>query len=159
MTTAQSWWYGFHPAWQVALEAQARREHGDVLRLHLNPGLVTYIVPIDVPGRRRPVPAAIEFHRRPYYDCYGLASEDYPRVHAAPGETSPHRMPDDALCLYYPASPADERWRAADGLLALIDLIRNHLFFEDYWRATGGHRRGIWLGAEAPHGFARARVA
>jgi hypothetical protein len=63
-------------------------------------------------------------------------------------------MPDDdALCLYYPRSPAEQRWTADDGLVALLNLVRDHLFFEQHWRSTGGHRRGVWLGGEAPHGF------
>ena len=73
---------------------------------------------------------------------------------AIPGATSPHRMPaDQALCLYYPVSPTGQRWQPVNGLLSLIDLARDHIFFEDYWRATGAERGGIWLGAEAAHGF------
>ncbi len=147
-------WYGLQPSWQIPLVASARREHVTELRLDVQLDYISYRVPIEVPGRRHPVPTEIRFYRRPPYDCWGLAPEEYPRVHAAPGELSPHRMPDDeALCLYYPHSPQHQRWRPANGLLALIDLIRNHLFFEDHWRATGGVRRGVWLGAEQDHGF------
>lgn len=147
-------WYGLQPAWQIPLEAAARREHGTSLRLDIQLDRITYQVPIEVPGRRHPVPTQIVFYQRPPYRCWGLAPEEYPRVYAAPREASPHRMPDDdALCLYYPRSPERERWRPADGLLALIDLVRNHLFFENHWRTTGGYRGGIWLGAQAPHGF------
>lgn len=149
-----SGWYGLQPAWQIPLEATARREHGGRLRLDIRPDHIAYKVPIEVPGRRHPVSTAIAFYRRPPYRCWGLPPEEYPRVYSAPGETSPHRMPeDDALCLYYPLAPAEERWRPVDGLLALLDLVRNHLFFEDYWRATGALRGGIWLGSEQPHGF------
>jgi hypothetical protein len=133
-------WYGLQPAWQIPLEAGARREHGASLRLDLRLDRVTYQVTIEVPGRRSQVPTEIVFYRRPPYLCWGLAPEEYPRVYAAPGEDSPHRMPDDALCLYYPRSPEHERSRPANGLLAPIDLVRNHLFFEDHWRAAGGHR-------------------
>jgi hypothetical protein len=150
-------WYGLRPAWQIPLEAAARREHGTDLRLDLEPDRIVYRLDIDVPGRRHPVPTAIAFYRWPPYSRWGLPPEEYPRVYATPGEASPHRMPgDDALCLYYPGSPEHERWRPSDGLLSLIDLTRNHLLFEDHWRATGGHRGGVWLGAEAPHGFAEA---
>jgi len=55
--------------------------------------------------------------------------------------------------LYYPKSPPWQRWRPVDGLLALIDLARDHVFLEDHGRATGGPQGGTWLGAEAPHGF------
>ncbi len=147
-------WYGLQPWWQRGLEAGARIEHGSDLRLDLDLDRITYRVPVEVRGRRDPVKVRIEFHRWPPYDCYGLPPEEYPRVFAIPGATSPHRMPDDqALCLYYPKSPPWQRWRPADGLLPLIDLARDHVFFEDHWRATGSHNGGVWLGAEAPHGF------
>jgi len=150
-------WYGLQPSWQIPLEAAARREHRGDLRLDVRLDRITYRLPVEVPGRRRPVPVTIDFHRRPPYACWGLPPEEYPRVFADPGAASPHRMPDDdALCLYYPRSSEGERWRPADGLLALIDLVRNHLFFEDHWRATGGDRGGEWLGGEQPHGFPAA---
>lgn len=154
-TTAQSArWYGLQPSWQILVEASARREHGDHLHLAMKIDRITYRLPVEVPGRRDPVPTAIVFHRRPPYPCWGLPPEEYPRVFATPGESSPHRMPnDDALCLYYPHSPDDQRWRPGNGLLALIDLVRNHLLFEDHWWVTGGHGGGEWLGAEQPHGF------
>lgn len=147
-------WYGLQPYWQVLLEAAARREHRGDLRLQIRPNRLTYRLPVEVPGRRDPVPVTIEFHRWPPYECWGLPPEEYPRVLADPGAISPHRMPeDDALCLYYPLSPPDQRWRPVDGLLALIDLTRNHLFFEDHWRDSGGVSGGQWLGAEQPHGL------
>lgn len=150
-------WYGLQPWWQVWLEAGARTEHGTDLRLDLQRDRITYRLPVEVRGRREPVEIHIEFHQRPPYDCYGLPPEEYPRVFATPGVTSPHRMPtDQALCLYYPKSPPGQRWRPATGLLSLIDLTRDHVFLEDYWRATGGERGGIWLGAEASHGFPQA---
>lgn len=148
-------WYGLQPAWQILLETAARREHGIRLRLDIQPDHITYYLPIEVPGRRDSVITRIVFYQRPLYPCWGLPAEEYPRVYAAMGETSPHRMADDALCLYYPHSPGHERWKPLDGLLALIDLVRNHVFFEDYWRATGANYGGVWLGAEAPHGFPR----
>jgi hypothetical protein len=63
-------------------------------------------------------------------------------------------MPDDGLCLFFPHDPPDQRWRAKHGLLCLLDLVRNHLFYELHWRATDR-----WLGPEAPHGFDGARAA
>jgi hypothetical protein len=76
---------------------------------------------------------------------------DYPRVWADCGVRSKHRMPDDSLCLYFAGSPPDARWTAGDGLLALLNLVRDHLMFEEHWRRTGGPRHGEWLGNEAPH--------
>lgn len=148
-------WYGLQPSWQIPVEAGARREHGDSLRLGMHMDRIIYRLPVEIPGRRNPVPTEIVFHHRPPYSCWGLHPAEYPRVFAAPGESSPHRMPDDALCLYFPHSPAHERWQPVNGLLALIDLVRNHIFFENHWRATGGYAGGEWLGAEQAHGFSR----
>ena len=119
---------------------------------------------IDIPGRRDPVPIRIEFHERPDYDTYGLPAIDYPRVLADPGATSKHRLPGDALCLWFPRDPDDRRWNHSHGIVPLLNLTRNHLLFEDHWRATGGHggagrREGEWLGDEAPHGFPDLRQA
>lgn len=149
-------WWGLQPWWQIPLEAAARREHARDLQVHLEFDLLVYRVPIEVPGRRDPVPVAVYFFARPPYDCWGLPPEEYPRVIADPGRPSPHRMPEDnALCLYYPRSSVGQRWRPELGLLALLDLTRDHLFFEDHWWATGGRRGGVWLGDEQPHGFPR----
>lgn len=149
-------WYGLQPWWQILLEATARREHGTELRAHLELDRLTYRIPLEVRGRRDPVAVIVRFFAEPPYPCWGLPPEEYPRVFAAPGRTSPHRMPDDdALCLYYPDSPPKQRWRPEHGLLALLDLTRDHLFFEDHWWATGGRCGGEWLGDEQPHGFPR----
>lgn len=138
----------------VALEVEARREHGDSLQVRAYRGRLKYCVPVEVPGRHQPVEITINFYENPPYDCYGLSPEEYPRVFACTKGPSPHRMPSDgALCLYYPRSTPERRWRPENGLLALIDLARDHVFFEDYWRDTGGKSGGEWLGAEQPHGF------
>lgn len=151
-------WYGLQPWWQIPLEAAARREHGRQLQLLVHPDRITYRLPVEVRGRRDLVEVTIDFHAQPPYDCYTLPAQEYPRVFAVPGASSPHRMPaDGALCLWYPHDPPERRWRPAHGLLALIDLARDHVFFEDHWRATGGRRGGEWLGDEQPHGFPRAR--
>lgn len=147
-------WYGLQPAWTLPLEADARREHGGALRVFVYRGGLVYRVPVGVPGRLQPVQVTINFYERPPYDCYGLPPEEYPRVFACNADPSPHRMPGDgALCLYYPLSEPERRWRPVNGLLALIDLARDHVFFEDHWRATGGPCGGEWLGEEQPHGF------
>jgi hypothetical protein len=116
---------------------------------------------VEVTARRHPVPVRVEFHEHPGYNTYGLPARDYPRVFADPGANSKHRMGDDSLCLWHPHDPPELRWTLADGLTVLFNVIRNHLFYEDYWRATGGHGDGAghgegeWLGDEAPHGFFR----
>lgn len=114
---------------------------------------------LEVPGRRDRVPVEVQFLEDPAYETYGLPAADYPRVVADPGLPSKHRMPDDALCLYYPRDPDDRRWQHTDGLASLFEIIRDHLQYENHWRSTGGfgdpsgNGQGTWLGDEAPHGF------
>lgn len=161
-------WYGAQPSWQLHLERgihgehsrHVRREQGVGLSWRDSTGWLAYHhAGLWVPGRRDPVPVTIAFFESPPYETYGLAPQDYPRVWAGCGQLSKHRMPDDALCLYYPLSPPERRWTESDGLLALLNLVRDHLYFEEYWRLTGGHQRGVWLGAEAEHGFPSARAS
>jgi hypothetical protein len=105
-------------------------------------------------GVLAPVAVSVRFEHAPTYNTYGLAAQDYPRVWAERGLPSPHRMPtDDSLCLFFPHDPPERRWHSALGLLTLLDLARDHLFFEHHWRTTGGWSGGEWLGAQAPHGF------
>ena len=116
---------------------------------------------LDVPSRPDLVPVTIEFHESPNYSTYGLAPRDFPLVFADLGEDSPHRHGNDALCLWFPGDPGEQRWHHSDGLLALYNLARNHVFFETHWRATGGHggpgqSEGEWLGDEAAHGYFEA---
>jgi len=147
-------WYGSSPAWRVAIEAEARRIHGDTLQVVEGPYALAYRIKLDVRGPKDLVSVVIVFYAQPPHDTYGLPAQDYPRVWAERGMSSKHRMPDDdALCLYYPGDPSSRRWTAGKGLLDLLDLIVDHLGYESYWRATGGHDGGIWLGDEAEHGF------
>jgi hypothetical protein len=157
-------WYGASARWQERLERGLIRRHpgkvsasnnnrgcfepdGSRLRVYKHTGLY-------VPGREDLVPVRIEFHERPSYQTYGLAPQDYPRVFADPGAASKHRMPGDgALCLYYPDDPPERRWTAPDGLVALLNIVSNHLFCELRWRNTGGADGGVWPLDEAPHGF------
>jgi hypothetical protein len=118
------------------------------------PYALEYRVPLDVTGPNDLIDTTIAFYSKPSYQTYGLSAQDYPRVWAQRGLPSKHRMPDDdALCMYYPNDPRQHRWTADKGLLDLLDLIVDHLGFEAYWRATGGHDGGVWPGAEAEHGF------
>lgn len=147
-------WYGADPVWTLPFQRDARRHYGDEIKVDLRRDQLIYRHRgLDVPGRDRAVPVTILFEARPLYDTYGLAAQDYPRVFADAGLESPHRMPDDSLCLFYPGDPPDRRWTAEDGLLALLNLTGDHLFFETYWRHTGGRRGGKWLAPEAPHGY------
>lgn len=132
-------------AGQVAasLAPQAGRKANNRVLVYQHCGL-------EVPGRYELAPVLIEFHEQS--DPSGLAPRDYPRVVADLDLESPHRLLDDALCLWFPDDPVEQRWTSSDGLVSLLDIVRNHLFFEDHWRRTGGSDGGEWLGREAPHG-------
>ncbi|MFJ4174707.1 hypothetical protein [Microbacterium sp. NPDC089696] len=130
------------------LEAGARRRYGEALRRTERPGCLAYELKVQVLGRPNLVPVRVEFYRDPPYARYRLSAADYPRVFADPGACSPHRMPDDSLCLYYPDDPPSRRWTADDGLDELFALAARHLFAEDYWRSSNH----TWPFDEAPHG-------
>ncbi|SDO57040.1 hypothetical protein SAMN04515671_1367 [Nakamurella panacisegetis] len=104
---------------------------------------------LDIRGPNDLTEVAINFYAAPAYETFGLSPQDYPRVWAETGMLSPHRMPDDSLCLYYPGDPPERRWTPDKGLLDLLYIVGDHLAFEALWRAGGGH----WLGDEAPHGL------
>lgn len=152
-------WYGTSPVWRVALEASARREYGDRLRVTEGQGTLEYRIALDVRGPNDLVDVKIMFYVAPVYDTYGLSPQDYPRVWAETGLPSKHRMPDDALCLYHPIDPAEHRWTPDKGLLDLLYLVVDHLAYEAHWRAGGGWATGQWLGDEAPHGFTQEAAA
>lgn len=162
-------WYGAHPSWWAPFEADARRRYGPELtheyRADLNTGLPIAALPRDrgvrlvyqvrdvlVVGTPAVVDVAITFWAQPAYDTYGQAPQDFPQVHAEPGLASPHRYPNDALCLWYPWDPVEQRWHHGRGLLDLLEVTRRHLYMERHWRRTGGHRGGVWLLTDAPHG-------
>lgn len=158
MGSVSTRWYGADPAWTLPFQRDARRHYGPAVTVALRPNYLLYRHKgLDIPGRDEPVAVEVRFEARPLYDTYGLSPQDYPRVFADPGFASPHRMPDDSLCLFYPGDPPERRWTADDGLLALLNLAGDHLFFETYWRHTGGHQGGKWLAPEAPHGYQGGR--
>ncbi|WP_454850189.1 hypothetical protein [Promicromonospora soli] len=117
-----------------------------------NTVLVYEIPDLEVVGREEPTHVTVRFHRHGGEETFGLDPRDFPKVYTAPAD-SPHRYPDDALCLYYPLDPPWRRWRSSDGLDVLLTLVANHLFAEDYWSATGGTDGGQWVLDEAPHGI------
>jgi hypothetical protein len=128
-----------------AFERDARRELGSLRRREASdPHRLVYEVAVDVPfyDERRNV--RIEL----------AAGGGEPRVLVDGPNDSPHRYEDGSLCMYYPADPPGLRWMPAEGLAALIDCVRTHLFQE----AEVRHGHG-WPGDEAPHGRARRRRA
>ena len=71
---------------------------------------------------------------------------DVPSVFTDGPQDSPHRYPNNSLCMWYPDDPIERRWVFEDGLLALMGLVMVHLFKEAWWQETGE-----WLGEEVPH--------
>lgn len=127
-------------------ERDARREYPD-LRCYTSgrsrKDVVIYIVTVTIP------------HYKPRLLTITLANTRvaYVKSVCTNGTTrSPHRYGRRELCIWDPGGAASERWVAEDGLLALIEHCRVHLFKEAYWRETGE-----WLGPEAPHGDPRDR--
>jgi hypothetical protein len=98
---------------------------------------VTYTVEIEVP-EYEPRKVEIVFHN-------GLEI-GAPRIRADGPSDSPHRYRDNTLCVWEPKDPVEQRWVPRDGLLGLLNLIRDHLFREAWWRQTGE-----WLGPELVH--------
>jgi len=142
-------WYGNDAWWLIPFEKDATRAYGSALRVGIAPGVRAYTHPgLDVPGREDPVPVRVEFHADAPYELYGLRPQDYPRVIADPRGTSDHRLPSGALCLYSPYDPPGLRWTSEHGLLALLNIVRDHLFAE-----TAAPILGYWPAAEAPHGL------
>lgn len=150
------YWFGNDPRWRLKLEAQARAKYGATLTAKELPGRrLLYRVAVDVHGPAQLTDIVVLFAENPDWDCYGLDPRDYPRVWAEPEQASKHRMPDDALCLWFPGDPRERRWTSGKGLLDLLNVSIDHLLAEQYWRATGGHDGGIWMFDEAGHGFER----
>lgn len=145
-------WWGSAPEWIYPLENRARRRYGSTMhRIETSGRLIYRFDAVPVIARETPVAVRVEFHQFPAYETYTLHPMDYPRVFADLGASSPHRMPDDSLCLYYPADPIEQRWVAADGLDELVSITARHLFAEEYWRSAR-----TWPLQEAPHGYRRA---
>ena len=143
-----------HPGQVSAANHDLAPFHNDGMRM-----LVYNHTGLYVPGFSELVSVRIEFHEKPPYEIYGLPPQDYPRVFADPGALSKHRMDDDALCLYYPVDSPERRWTAADGIVALLNIVRNHLFCELRWRNTGGFDGGSWPLDEAAHGFPTSQAS
>lgn len=145
-------WYGERAAWWMPFERDSRRRYGPALQHTYGPGRLAYLLDgLDVIGDRKPVTVVVLFYAAPPYPCYGQEPQDFPRVYAKLGASSPHRHPDGALCLWYPWDPPDRRWHSDNGLADLIAITRRHLFLENHWRTTDQ-----WVIEDAPHGIRKA---
>ena len=121
-------------------ERDARRELGALRRWDATrPRRLVYELTLDVPAYDEQRAVRIEFP---------ATGAVVPSVFVDGPDASPHRYEDGSLCMYHPADPPERRWTPNEGLAALIDCIRTHLFQEAEARAGHG-----WPGDEAPHGL------
>lgn len=125
-------------------ERDARRELGSLQRHEVaEPRRLVYEMTLNVPVYDEPRRVRIEF---------AATSPAEPRVFADGDGTSPHRYDDGSLCMYFPHDPPGWRWIPSDGLAALLDCVRTHLFQEAELAAGRG-----WPGDEAPHGLVQSQ--
>jgi hypothetical protein len=121
----------------VALRRNFPEEYGTWTGRRIGKALVLTGV-VDVPTLLK---------RRNVAICFpGPPSKVRPIVMVSGPTTSRHRFVQyrpTSLCLYYYRDPASMRWDLRSGLAGLIDLIRQHLFKEEWWRATNK-----WVGAQ-----------
>lgn len=78
---------------------------------------------------------------------FSPAAPEAPYVYTDGPSVSPHRYADDALCMWFPYDPPEQRWTRYDGPAALLGHVVAHLLREEWWRSTGE-----WPGEEALHG-------
>jgi len=136
---AGGWYDDFR--YRLHFEAEARRYYPSMYSTRTGKGktgAIVYTLTITVPEfeQRRVITIKLANRRRPWL-----------RLLTADGPTeSPHRYADGHLCMWHPVDGPDLVWQPEDGLIALVQYARVHLFGEEYWR-----RYGRWPGPEAPH--------
>lgn len=108
----------------------------------------SYHVPIDVPFYNETRQVEIHFEN----------GSRIPKIYADGPTDSPHRYDEHRLCIWHPNDSPEQKWVFQDGLLMLINLNQAHLFREAWWRETGGHNGGEWLGPEVTHGPSKGEV-
>jgi hypothetical protein len=124
---------------RIQFEHQARQAYDGLTgsKVGGSPQDVIYRVAVDVPH---------------YDECqveirfYNGSRPSTPRITVDGPEESPHRYRGGTLCIWEPKDDRSQRWVERDGLLALIESIRQHLFREAWWREYGE-----WLGPEVIH--------
>lgn len=146
------WYHDFRK--RVRFEAGVRRGFADVKDRKIGKGWkaeIVYVLTVSVPeyDERRKITIRLANFADP--SLMGVTVD---------GSTeSPHRRGETGLCLWRWDAPLENQWTPDEGLLALIQYVRLHLFREVYWRETGGHDGGIWAGDEAPHGDSKEEAA
>lgn len=148
------WYHDFRT--RLRFEGAAQREYPDQSLRDRKVGKgrhaeIVYVVKVTVP--EYPVTRTLTIRLANFSEPGFIAvSVDGPTE-------SPHRYRERDLCMWPPSAPAEERWMPDEGLLALIQYARVHLFREEYWRGTGGRDDGIWAGDEAPHDDVKEQAA
>jgi hypothetical protein len=124
----------------------ALRIDGQPVALHVRPaaGRLTYRLRVPVPTIAQPVAVRIELRTR--------SKPWRPRVYATAPVCLRHRFHDDALCMWFERDPNDRRWLMSDGIEALLQHTRRHLFQEACCRAGED-----WPGEQAPGDHRRPR--
>jgi hypothetical protein len=139
------WYHDFRK--RLRFEAAAKREFGEGVRPEkIGKGWraeVIYTLKVSVPeyDERRKITIRLA----------NLADPALIDITVDGPTDSPHRRGEKGLCLWRYDAPSENQWTPDEGLLALIQYARLHLFREAYWRETGGHNGGIWAGEEALH--------
>lgn len=141
-------WYGADAGFWYPLEhgarahfARMRADSRGADRLHFEPGhdLLTYrVTGMRVPGYVELHDIAVEFHRDPAYPLGSLDPQDYPRItttvdrdyYHQHGKAGPFK---GSLCLWHPHDPRDSRWASDQPLYELFEMVRRHLYHEEYY--------------------------
>jgi hypothetical protein len=125
--------------YRIRFEHAARQAYEELegFKVGGRPQEVVYKLTVDVPEYER---------RRVEIRFYNGSRPGEPRITVDGPDASPHRYRGGALCIWEPKDDDDRRWVAGDGLRALIEAIRQHLFREAWWREYGE-----WLGPEVIH--------
>lgn len=139
------WYHDFRK--RLRFEGPARKEFGEAIRPEKTGkgwgAEIVYELIVSVPE--------YEERRRITIRLRNLVDPSLIGVEVDGPTDSPHRRGERGLCLWrYDAAP-ENQWTPDEGLLALIQYARRHLFQEAYWRETGGYDGGIWAGEEAEH--------
>jgi hypothetical protein len=94
-----------------------------------NDSTCSYIASVPVPGYKRRQLVRIVFKGK-YPDVYTPGLTGLRHVYDRSSDT-PH------LCMWYPFDNPDRKWIFDKGLLALLDMIKTHLYKEMYFKETG----------------------
>lgn len=100
-------------------------------------GQISYALRVPVPTIAERIPVRIELRTQ--------SVPWRPRAFARAPECLRHRFADDSLCMWLESDGNDRRWMLSDGIEALVQHIRRHLYQEACCRAGED-----WPGEQAP---------